>query len=47
MVIMADTKYIVVVGGVVSGLGKGIVSSSIGANLEWLGFNVKYQKLDP
>ncbi|MFW5622852.1 MAG: hypothetical protein ACOCM1_07445, partial [Segatella copri] len=27
---MADTKYIFVTGGVVSSLGKGIISSSIG-----------------
>lgn len=30
-----------------SSLGKGIIASSLGANLEWLGYSVKYQKLDP
>jgi len=40
-------KYIFVTGGVMSGLGKGIISSSIGACLEWMGYEVLYQKLDP
>lgn len=40
-------KYIFVTGGVVSGLGKGIVASSIGLLLEQEGFKVKVQKNDP
>jgi len=40
-------KYIFVTGGVVSSLGKGLASASIGALLEWRGFKVTIQKLDP
>ena len=40
-------KFIFVTGGVVSGLGKGIASASIGALLEARGLNVTIQKLDP
>jgi CTP synthase len=41
------TKYIFVTGGVVSSLGKGIASASIGCLLEHRGFTVGLQKLDP
>lgn len=41
------TQYIFVTGGVVSSLGKGIVSSSLGAILEARGLKVKLLKLDP
>jgi len=41
------TKYIFVTGGVVSSLGKGLTSASIGLLLEGHGFNVQHQKLDP
>ena len=44
---MAHTKYIFVTGGVVSGLGKGIISSSIGKLLQARGYHVTIQKLDP
>jgi len=40
-------KFIFVTGGVVSGLGKGIASASIGALLEARGLKVTIQKLDP
>ena len=40
-------KYIFVTGGVVSSLGKGIASASIGALLESRGFKVTLQKFDP
>jgi len=40
-------KYIFVTGGVVSSLGKGIASASIGALLESRGLKVTIQKLDP
>lgn len=40
-------KYIFIVGGVVSGLGKGIVSSSIGLLLKASGFKVNHIKIDP
>src|SRR5512140_182989 len=42
-----STKYIFITGGVVSGLGKGIAASSIGALLEARGFKVTMQKFDP
>ena len=41
------TKYIFVTGGVVSSLGKGIASASIGLLLKSRGFKVTIQKLDP
>ena len=44
---MAETKYIFVTGGVVSSLGKGIISSSIGKLLQARGFNITIQKMDP
>ena len=40
-------KYIFVTGGVVSGLGKGIVSASIGLLLKSSGFKVNHIKIDP
>lgn len=42
-----ETKYIFVTGGVVSSLGKGIISSSIARLLLSRGFNVTIQKFDP
>ena len=41
------TKYIFVTGGVVSSLGKGLASASIGALLEGHGFKVGMMKCDP
>ena len=41
------TKYIFVTGGVVSGLGKGITSASLGNLLKARGLSVVNQKLDP
>jgi len=40
-------KYIFITGGVVSGLGKGIVSASIGMLLKASGFKVNHIKIDP
>lgn len=40
-------KYIFVVGGVLSSLGKGIASASIGVLLKSMGYKVQIQKLDP
>lgn len=40
-------KYIFVVGGVMSGVGKGIATSSIGTLLSARGFNVNLAKVDP
>jgi CTP synthase len=42
-----DTKYIFVTGGVVSSLGKGIISASIGKMLQARGYKVTIQKFDP
>ena len=42
-----DTKYIFVTGGVVSSLGKGIISASIGKLLQARGYQVTIQKFDP
>ena len=44
---MAETKYIFVTGGVLSGVGKGITAASIGAVLKAQGLNVSIQKCDP
>ena len=42
-----DTRFLFVTGGVVSSLGKGIASASIGRLLVSRGFRVQLQKLDP
>lgn len=44
---MANTKYIFVTGGVISSLGKGIISASLGKLLKARGYKVTIQKLDP
>ena len=44
---MKKTKYIFVVGGVMSGVGKGVTSSSIGKIIQARGFNVTALKIDP
>ncbi|PVV02394.1 hypothetical protein BB560_003153 [Smittium megazygosporum] len=41
------TKYVVVSGGVISGIGKGIIASSAGLLLETLGLTVTAIKIDP
>lgn len=41
------TRYIVVVGGVISGVGKGVASASMGRMLEEHGFSVTAVKIDP
>ena len=41
------TKYIFVVGGVMSGVGKGVTSASIGRILTGRGYNVSAVKIDP
>ena len=40
-------KYVFVTGGVVSSLGKGLTSASIGMLLERMGLKVNMQKIDP
>ena len=42
-----NTKYIFVVGGVMSGVGKGVTTASIGQILQARGFNVSAIKMDP
>ncbi len=44
---MKKHKYIFVVGGVMSGVGKGVTTSSIGAILQSKGFKVNMVKVDP
>jgi len=41
------TKFIFITGGVVSSLGKGLASASLGALLQARGYSVKLRKLDP
>ncbi len=41
------TKYIVVVGGVISGVGKGVATASIGKIMQEYGFSVTAIKIDP
>ncbi len=41
------TKFIFITGGVVSSLGKGLTSASLGALLQSRGFTVRLRKLDP
>lgn len=47
MVEEKQTKFVVVSGGVLSGLGKGVVASSTGRLLKFLGFTVTSIKIDP
>jgi len=42
-----NTKFIFVVGGVMSGVGKGVTTASIGQILQARGFNVSAIKMDP
>ncbi|MCF6360581.1 MAG: CTP synthase [Cyclobacteriaceae bacterium] len=42
-----NTKFIFITGGVVSSLGKGLASASLGALLQSRGFSVRLRKLDP
>ncbi len=44
---LGNTKLIVITGGVMSGIGKGAVTASIGKILQFRGFNVKPIKIDP
>ena len=41
------TKYVFVVGGVMSGVGKGVTTSSIATILQAKGYNVSAIKIDP
>ncbi len=41
------TKFVLVTGGVVSSIGKGLTSASLGALLEARGLRVTHMKLDP
>src|SRR3954453_13162188 len=41
------TKFVLVTGGVVSSIGKGLASASIGALMEARGLRVTHMKLDP
>ena len=45
--IQMNTKYIFITGGVVSSLGKGIISASLGKLLQARGFKITIQKFDP
>lgn len=40
-------KYILVTGGVISGVGKGVIASSFGTLLKCCGINVTSIKIDP
>ena len=40
-------KYVLVTGGVISGIGKGVIASSIGAILKANGIRVTSIKIDP
>jgi len=43
----SKTKYIIVTGGVISGLGKGVVTASLGKLIQAQGYNVTIVKIDP
>lgn len=44
---MPDMKYILVTGGVISGVGKGVIASSFGTILKSCGIDVTSIKIDP
>ena len=43
----SGTKYIIVTGGVISGLGKGVVTASLGKLIQSQGYTVTIAKIDP
>lgn len=43
----SDMKYILVTGGVISGVGKGVIASSFGTLLNCCGISVTSLKIDP
>lgn len=45
--VRATMKYILVTGGVISGIGKGIIASSVGTILKSCGLHVTAIKIDP
>lgn len=47
LVLIFPMKYILVTGGVISGIGKGIIASSIGTILKSCGLRVTAIKIDP
>lgn len=40
-------KYLVITGGVISGIGKGILASSCGVLLKSMGYKITVIKIDP
>lgn len=44
---MKEMKYILVTGGVISGVGKGVIASSFGTLLNCCGISVTSLKIDP
>ncbi len=42
-----DCKYVFITGGVMSGIGKGVVTASLGKILQFRGFNISVVKIDP
>ena len=44
---LKDPIYIIITGGVLSGLGKGVVSASIGSIFTMMGLKINIKKLDP
>lgn len=44
---MSEMKYILVTGGVISGVGKGVIASSFGTLLNCCGISVTSLKIDP
>jgi CTP synthase len=43
----AQCKFVFVTGGVMSGIGKGVVTASLGKILQFRGFNISVVKIDP
>ena len=41
------TRFVFITGGVVSSLGKGLMSAALGALLQSRGYSVRLRKLDP
>lgn len=44
---LESTKYLLVSGGVISGVGKGVITSSLGTLLKSVGLRVTAIKIDP
>lgn len=44
---MSDPKFIFICGAIASGIGKGVINSSLGMLIKSYGYSVSFLKIDP